>query len=975
VGKAVAASEVRTIEDRSGVKKLSSAARIYITVVLLAGLAVLAWGVTSLPSGGQEWIAFGILSVCGAFTQLFPVTTPRNQAYYVTLVFLFAGLLLLPPLYLVILVIVVFIPEWIKLKLSWHVQLFNVASFLVDAFIARTIYIGFNQGAEPLLGYAAGLIGAVIAAAVFTILNHFLLAVVLRLARGHTWRETRLFQRETLLIDGTLSCMGIITALLWQVNPWLVVLSGAPLFLIYKALNAPNLEEQARTDSKTGLYNATHFQGLLRDELKRAERFERPLAVIMADMDLLRNINNTYGHLAGDVVLKGVADIIRSELREYDVAARFGGEEYAVLLPETDTDQALVTAERLRKRVEEARFKVTTSIQPIQATLSLGVATFPLHGGEPNELIHQADLAVYYAKLRGRNQSCACSAESMALAGLGVSVPDLEAHLSELGNSSRDDYGSPMPPPTAPRESSDPMMTGAGGAPDEASADSAEASQATSETAGQPDETADSPRPSRANRRQRASDLTWPVALLVAGVCVSSVALWALYMPWKAGLDWLGLAGVAAVIVVSQRQAIDIYGRGKISTSAILLLAGAIMFGPPGALLLATLVPITQWIQRRGILYRSLMDLGTITLSTVAASIVYAEVSVRLPWSQQALLLLPASLAALCYYLLNHGLLSLAMGLSEKTSPYQIWNERFRWLFVYYLMYGVLGLAVALAYEAIGLYGIIAFFVPLLMMRYVTKQYIDRTEENVAKLTKANEELVLANDEVVRTMQQLQTTYDAIILALSAALDSRDSETEGHSQRVVQYAELIAQRLGLPEKEMSGLLKGAMLHDVGKIGVPDAILRKPGPLTATEWATMRTHPKQGYRMLEHIDFLKDALPIVRFHHERFDGAGYPDGLQGQDIPLGARIFAIADSFDAMISRRPYRQGCSCEVAREEIRRCSGTQFDPTIVETFLQIDVAELVQLSGQATESASETVRASSVGKMTSVPNAMLAS
>ena len=153
-------------------------------------------------------------------------------------------------------------------------------------------------------------------------------------------------------------------------------------------------------------------------------------------------------------------------------------------------------------------------------------------------------------------------------------------------------------------------------------------------------------------------------------------------------------------------------------------------------------------------------------------------------------------------------------------------------------------------------------------------------------------------------MHENERTYEATLAALSSALDVRDTETEGHARRVVRYMELIAEVLEVPAERHATLRRGALLHDIGKIGVPDRILRKPGPLTEREWETMRSHPDLGARIIANIPFLEEVATIVRAHHERWDGSGYPEGLAEEEIPLGARIFAVADGFDAMTSDRP-----------------------------------------------------------------------
>ncbi len=215
------------------------------------------------------------------------------------------------------------------------------------------------------------------------------------------------------------------------------------------------------------------------------------------------------------------------------------------------------------------------------------------------------------------------------------------------------------------------------------------------------------------------------------------------------------------------------------------------------------------------------------------------------------------------------------------------------------------------------------------------RDYQQRLEFKVADRTR---ELVAKNDEVKRLYVELEDSYESTLSALITALDFRDNETLGHSRRVVEYAVVVAQSMHVTEPELSWIRRGAILHDVGKIGVPDSILKKPGKLDAAEWEEMKKHPEMGFRMLEHIRFLKPALDIVHCHQERWDGSGYPRGLKGDEIPLGARIFAAVDTFDAMTSDRPYRAALSIHEAREEIRRFSGIQFDPRVADAFLSIE-------------------------------------
>lgn len=195
------------------------------------------------------------------------------------------------------------------------------------------------------------------------------------------------------------------------------------------------------------------------------------------------------------------------------------------------------------------------------------------------------------------------------------------------------------------------------------------------------------------------------------------------------------------------------------------------------------------------------------------------------------------------------------------------------------------------------------------------------------------------------TMHDLERSYNITIEAMGDALDLRDEETEGHSKRVTAYTIALAREFGVNDDQLRTIIRGAFLHDIGKIATPDSILLKPGRLDANEMSIMREHCQRGYDMIRKIPFLKEAAEIVYAHQERFDGTGYPRGLKGQKIPLGARIFAIADALDAMTSDRPYRKGTSVTSAIHEIAHCKGTQFDPAIIEAFLRIPIDQWVTL------------------------------
>ena len=185
---------------------------------------------------------------------------------------------------------------------------------------------------------------------------------------------------------------------------------------------------------------------------------------------------------------------------------------------------------------------------------------------------------------------------------------------------------------------------------------------------------------------------------------------------------------------------------------------------------------------------------------------------------------------------------------------------------------------------------------------------------------------------------ELKSSYDSIVAVLCAALDLRDNVTHGHAKRVSELASVVAWQMGLRKEQLRQIEKAAILHDIGKIGVADAVLSKAGPLDEIEWEEMKRHPELGYQILNGIDFLRDAAEVVYAHHERSDGTGYPRGLRGDEIPMGARIFAVVDAYDAMTSHRPYRKAQPHQKAIGEIIRNSGTQFDPEVVRAFMEAE-------------------------------------
>jgi len=428
---------------------------------------------------------------------------------------------------------------------------------------------------------------------------------------------------------------------------------------------------------------------------------------------------------------------------------------------------------------------------------------------------------------------------------------------------------------------------------------------------------------------------TW---LYVAAVVAAAVACIYFLAPDLNGDRWVGLITLTCLALVFERVGIKIYGDTHVSAGVVPLMAIAIIYGAPAVALAAPAVVFAATLFTRSGWYNRAFDMGSYTVANVAAALTFhafinVDGGVSAWW-------VPAALAATAVnYCVNIPLVATAVSLSTRESWIGVWRDEHQWIIPYYLVFGLLGLALAAAYLALGIPGIFAFIAPPLMMRFALQQYVSKTEQTVLELKQKNAELEAANESILQMTDRLTETYDGTLEALVSALDARDRETKGHSFRVAAYVLSIARTLGVPEgtHEWTDMYRGALLHDVGKIGVPDFILHKPGPLTPEEWDSMKRHPNIGHDMLKEISFLSGAASIVHAHHERFDGKGYPRGMAGDEIPIGARIFTIADAFDAMTSDRPYRKALKPEMAREEIMRHSGTQFDPQAVQAFLLV--------------------------------------
>ena len=258
--------------------------------------------------------------------------------------------------------------------------------------------------------------------------------------------------------------------------------------------------------------------------------------------------------------------------------------------------------------------------------------------------------------------------------------------------------------------------------------------------------------------------------------------------------------------------------------------------------------------------------------------------------------------------LLNTTIMSILMATMSEKNFIKVWSLNMRGTVPSVIAVGTMGIIMALSFISYGYGAVLLFFGPLLLARYSFKLY---NEMRAVSLT--------------------------TIQSLSKALDAKDAYTSGHASRVEEYSVKLADQYGLSPKEMENIKTAAILHDIGKIGIVDEILNKDGKLTEEEFQKIREHPSVGADIIGEISFLKDISKIIRHHHERYDGAGYPEGLKADEMPIESAILAIADSYDAMTSDRPYRRALTSEEALEEIRKNAGTQFHPVLAEQFILI--------------------------------------
>ena len=438
--------------------------------------------------------------------------------------------------------------------------------------------------------------------------------------------------------------------------------------------------------------------------------------------------------------------------------------------------------------------------------------------------------------------------------------------------------------------------------------------------------------------------------IIGAGTLILAASLYALGAG-AAGTSWLVVAGLALLTGSCMMKLPRIETR--YSLSDVLVFTSVVLLGPATAAIVAALDALAASVRfnKRDELY------AFRTMFNVTA----AAVSIWLPaWAFRAIfgpdidaaaaldlqsLMLPLATLVVGYSLLNTGAIAMVVALTTRTRVTAVWRENFAWVWVAHAWSGLAAGAIAIYIPHVNVVSLLAI-VTVAAIGYATvRVYLGKVEESTGRLHKLNE------------------LYLSTIKALALAIDAKDQVTHGHIRRVQIYAVGLARAMGVSdEPTLKGIEAGALLHDTGKIAVPEHILNKPGKLNAQEYEKMKSHVTIGADILSGIDFPYPVIPYVRHHHENWDGTGYPDGLEGEAIPLGARILSVVDCFDALTSDRPYRRALTTDAAIAILRERSGNMYDPAVVDKFIEIYPALTESLEAEEVSAPADTAETAAV-------------
>lgn len=441
------------------------------------------------------------------------------------------------------------------------------------------------------------------------------------------------------------------------------------------------------------------------------------------------------------------------------------------------------------------------------------------------------------------------------------------------------------------------------------------------------------------------------LTVITAGVAVVPYAIFTCNFDRIGEIAIFVLLGVLAgskkisLVPAKDAQVADQSKMGSMSVAFAVTYGAILMFGPAAGALVGIASGLSACLYPKRLpLYQAAFNTSNIALTALVSGYTFI-LSGGSPGNMElGTSVMPVVTSTLIYYLMNTFAVSTVIGLSSGSSPVHVWRESFLWTAPGFFAGSSCAIFLTAFYDQLGL---VLLLMPIPVLVYISyKTFMEKREQDLRHI----EELRLGQE-------QLAKLYLATIESLAAAIDAKDTYTSEHISRVQSIAVKIATALGIPDSELEGIKTAALLHDIGKLGVPEHILLKPGKLSSDEYAKIQKHPSIGAKILDPVQFPWPVADMVRCHHEKWDGSGYPGALSGDEIPLGARILAIADVYDALTSKRSYREGWLHSQAVEHIINLADTHFDPVVVDAFVKVS-DEIEPLAQSSSESVGPAVR-----------------
>jgi diguanylate cyclase (GGDEF)-like protein len=683
------------------VRKLSAAAQTWIAAVLLGGAITVAIGIAQAdqPEIRAELAepAVWLLLIGACVAHAFPVIAPRHQAYHATQAFLMASVLVLAWPCVVLIVVAAHVAEWLRRPRPAYIQLYNVGTYLIAAGAAAAVVHAAGVWPFNFGVDARTLVLALIAAAVMLLLNHGLTAAVLWLARGIRPTESGLFGAESLGLDGILLIVGIGIGGVLRLQPLSIIVTGSPLILIQRALRVANVESSSHRDALTGLYNARHLQETLEVELRRADATAQPTGLIVGVLDDVPSIVQRFGRATMDFLMLALGDRLQSTVREFDVVSRLDDGSFGVLLPGLDRGATESVAACISERVGEQPFSLATTREPVLVSTSLAYIAVPaMPNASATEILSSLRTAATKAALSGPRMITAVS----------LAMPQAVAESAPT-------RPAPLPATGSPSSTSSPWL------------------------------------PPR----------SW-LPYFQTLVCTLGLSLTVFVLLTQPLPDLPLAAGIIGFVALSELLAFELFDRSSFSVSFAPIVTAGLLGGPAATLLAVWSVALVRGALRRSVWYRVAFNASAFTLAGIPAMIVATGAGRFTVDSNQLVpLAIGTALASTVYYL-HTFLIAGALALDVGADPRQVWDRNYRWLFPHYIVLGWIGLGLAVATLQFGLLGAALFVAPLLAMRLVLKQYVERTAGAVHRLEAANAELRSASALLQQRGEELTLLSD-----------------------------------------------------------------------------------------------------------------------------------------------------------------------------------------------------------------------